>query len=145
MASSTGPRRHPHRVGSAGDHPARGAVVTRQRRVAVTSPQTRLALARHRTGVRMQLPHLAPADLERARRIHRAQLRAALAAVGLLAVLIIGLPVLLAAFPGLDGVRIGGLPVSWLALGVLPYPALVLLARWQLRRAERLERDRDLP
>jgi len=119
--------------------------MTRQRRVAVASPQTRLALARHRTGVRMQLPHLAPADLERARRIHRAQLRAALAAVGLLAVLIIGLPVLLAAFPGLDGVRVAGVPVSWLALGVLPYPVLVLLARWQLRRAERLERGRELP
>ncbi|HEX4249583.1 MAG TPA: hypothetical protein VH008_17090 [Pseudonocardia sp.] len=111
----------------------------------MTSPQTRLAMARHRPGARRQLPHLAPADLERARRIHRAQLRAALAAVGLLALLIVGLPVLLAAFPGLDGVRVGGLPVSWLALGVLPYPALVLLARWQLRRAERLERDRELP
>jgi hypothetical protein len=102
-------------------------------------------MARRRTGVRAELPHLAPADLERARRIHRAQLRRAVGAVGLLAVLIIGLPVLLAAFPALDGVRVAGVPVSWLAVAVLPYPALVLLARWQLRRAEQVERPPELP
>ncbi|WP_445188957.1 hypothetical protein ACTXG6_17960 [Pseudonocardia sp. Cha107L01] len=119
--------------------------MTRQRRATVTSPQTRLAMARRRTGVRAELPHLAPADLERARRIHRAQLRRAVVAVALLALLIIGLPVVLAAFPGLDEVRVAGVPVSWLAVAVLPYPALVLLAGWQLRRAERVERHRGLP
>jgi cytochrome oxidase assembly protein ShyY1 len=31
--------------------------------------------------------------------------------------------------------------VSWLMIAVLPYPAMALLARWQLRRAERLEDD----
>lgn len=119
--------------------------MTRQRRVAVASPQTRLALARRRTGVRADLPHLAPADLERARRMHRAQLRRALVAVALLAALIIGLPALLAVLPWLDEVRIAGVPVSWLAVAVLPYPALVLLARWQLRRAEQVEESGDAP
>ena len=84
--------------------------MTRQRRIAVTSPQTRLALAGRRTGVPAVPPHLAPADAERARRIHRRE------------------------------VRLGGIPVSWLAVAVLPYPVLALLARWQLRRAERTER-----
>lgn len=119
--------------------------MTRLRRVAVTSPQTRLAMSRHHPGVRRHLPHLAPADLERARRVHRAQLRRALVAVGLLAMLMIGLPALLAGFPELDRVRLAGVPVSWLALGVLPYPLLVLLAWWQLRRAEGVERRRDTP
>jgi len=125
--------------------------MTRQRRVAVASPQTRLALARRRTGVRADLPHLphlphlAPADLERARRMHRAQLRRALVAVALLAALIIGLPALLAVLPWLDEVRIAGVAVSWLAVAVLPYPALVLLARWQLRRAEQVERSGGEP
>lgn len=114
--------------------------MTRQRRVTVASPQTRLAMARRRTGVRAEPPHLAPSDIERARRVHRAQLRFAILAVGLLAALIIGIPIALAAFPRLDAVRLAGVPVSWLAVGLLPYPALVLLAGWQLRNAERTER-----
>jgi uncharacterized membrane protein len=113
--------------------------MSRHRRVAVASPQTRLALARRRT-VRAEPPHLAPADLERARRIHRVQLRRAVWTVGLLAVLIIGLPVLLWLLPELDGVRLAGVPVSWLAVAVLPYVVLVLLAGWHLRRAEQAER-----
>jgi hypothetical protein len=119
--------------------------VTRQRRVAgrvsVTSPQTRLALAGRRSGAPAAPPHLAPAEAERARRIHRRQLRGALVVLALLGALLLGLPLLLSALPELDGVRLGGVPVSWLAVAVLPYPLLVGLARWQLRRAERTERD----
>lgn len=114
--------------------------MTRQRRVAVASPQTRLALARRRSGVRAEPPHLAPAELERARRIHRAQLSRALAALALLGALILGLPGLLELFPGLDDLRVAGVPVSWLAVAVFPYAVLVLLARWQLRGAEAVER-----
>jgi hypothetical protein len=114
--------------------------VTRQRRVAVTSPQTRLALAGRRTGAAAAPPHLAPAEVERARRIYQRQLRYALGALLLLFGLLLGLPLLLAALPELDRLRVAGIPVSWLAVAVLPYPLLVALARWQLRRAERVER-----
>lgn len=114
----------------------------RLRRVAVTSPQTRLARAGRRSGATAAAPHLAPADLERARLIHRRQLRCALAALGVLAVLLLGLPLALSSLPELDTVRLAGVPVSWLAVAVLPYPLLVLLARSQLRRAERVERGR---
>jgi hypothetical protein len=106
----------------------------------VTSPQTRLALAGRRGGAAAAHPHLAPADAERARRIHRAQLRQAVMVLGLLGALLFGLPLLLAAAPALDHVRLLGVPVSWLAVAVLPFPVLALLARWQLRRAERAER-----
>lgn len=119
--------------------------MTRQRRVAgrvgVTSPQTRLALAGRRSGAPAAPPHLAPAEAERARRIHRRQLRGALVVLALLGAVLLGLPLLLSALPELDGVRLAGVPVSWLAVAVLPYPLLVGLARWQLRRAERTERD----
>lgn len=108
----------------------------RRGRQVVTSPQTRLAMAR-----RPDVPHLGPGELRRARRLHRVQLRQALTAVGLLAALLVGLPVVLAAFPGLDDVRLLGVPVSWLALGVLPYAGLGTLAAWHLRRAERTERE----
>jgi hypothetical protein len=110
------------------------------RRVAVTSPQTRLALAGRRTGTPAVPPPLPPAVVERARRIRRRQLRLALGVLALLALLLLGLPVALAAAPELDEVRLAGIPVSWLAVAVLPYPALALLAAWQLRRAERAER-----
>jgi hypothetical protein len=114
--------------------------VRHQRRIAVTSPQTRLALAGRRSGAPAAPPHLAPADAERARRIHRRQLRHALAVLGLLGALLLGLPLLLAGAPALDAVRVAGVPVSWLAVAALPYPLLALLAGWQLRAAERTER-----
>jgi hypothetical protein len=113
--------------------------MTKQRRVAVTSPQTSLVIARRRSGVRVDPPHLAPADMDRARRVHREQLRRALGAVAGLAGLIVGLPLALFAFPALDAVRLLGVPVSWLAVAVAPYAVLVLLAGWQLRRAEQAE------
>lgn len=115
--------------------------MTKQRRVAVSSPQTKVALSRRHVANVGQPPHLAPGDLERARRAHREQLRWALVAVVLLGGLIVGIPLLLAAFPALDDVRLVGIPVSWLAVGVLPYPLLIALSRWQLHRAERIEQD----
>jgi hypothetical protein len=119
--------------------------VTRQRRVAVTSPQTRLALAGGRRGAPAAPPHLSAAAAERARRVHRRQLRHALGALALLGALLLGLPLLLHALPELDGLRLAGIPLSWLAVAVLPYPLLAALAGWQLRRAERTERDGDEP
>jgi hypothetical protein len=85
------------------------------------------------------MPTLDSADAERAQAIFQAQRRHALAPLLLLCAGMLGLPLVFAIFPGLDEVRVGGIPLSWLALAVLPYPALVLLARWQLRRAERIE------
>jgi hypothetical protein len=110
------------------------------RRVAVTSPQTRVARAGRRGGTAAAHPHLAPADAERARHIHRRQLRQAVTAVVLLGALLFGLPLAIAMVPELDQVRLAGVPVSWIAVAVLPYPVLVLLAGWQLRRAEHTER-----
>ena len=118
---------------------------TGAKRVTVASPQTRLAMVR-RSAVRMESPHLGRADLERARRIHRVQLRAALAALALLTAVVVGLPLLLAALPELDDVRVAGIRISWLAVAVLPYGALVAIAVVQLRRAERIERrDGETP
>jgi hypothetical protein len=111
------------------------------RRVAVTSPQTRVALAGRRSGAPAAPPHLAPADAERARRIHDRQLRYALTVLGLLGALLLGLPLVLAGIPALDTVRLAGIPVSWLAVAVLPFPLMALLAGWQLRKAERVERS----
>jgi uncharacterized membrane protein (DUF485 family) len=111
------------------------------KRVAVMSPQTRLAHSRRRLRGRWRVPKLDPAGAERAAELYRAQRRLAVAPLVLLFVLMLGLPLVFALFPGLDSLRLLGIPVSWLALAVLPYPALTLLAGWHLRRAEHTEDD----
>lgn len=117
-----------------------------KRRVAVMSPQTRLAHARQsrwagrRPAVTWQRPQLDPAAAERAVIFYHRQRSRAITALVLLFALLFGLPLVLAALPGLDTVRLFGIPLSWLMLAVLPYPAMVVLARWQLHRAEAVER-----
>lgn len=108
------------------------------RRQVVTSPQTRLAHARRRHRTSWRPPALDPADARRALAVYKAQRVRAASAVAALIALMVGLPLLLRATPGLDDVRLLGIPVSWLAL-LLPYPAMAALSWWQLRRAERVE------
>lgn len=112
------------------------------RRVAVTSPQTRVALARRR-GPPVRAPRLAADELERAERIRRAQLRRAVTALLAVAGFLVGLPLLLDLVPEADTVRLSGVPASWLAVAVLPWPVLGGLAWWQLRRAEAVEAAGD--
>jgi hypothetical protein len=107
--------------------------------MAVMSPQTRLAHSRRRQRAPWRVPKLDSAGEARAVALYRRQLRLAVAPLAFLFAGMLGLPFLFAAFPSLDEVRLFGIPVSWLALAVLPYPALTLLAFWQLNRAERTE------
>lgn len=115
--------------------------MNRGRRVVVTSPQTRLAMTRRRRERPWRRPQLSAVDTEHARRLYLRQRAAAFPALVLLFGLVFGLPLALAVAPGLDHVRLAGIPVSWLLLAVLPYPLMLALARWQLRRAERAEDD----
>jgi hypothetical protein len=116
--------------------------MTRVRRVAVSSPQTRLAHARGRARGRWRVPALDPGDAERAAALYRRQRAIGLPVLLALAGLLLGLPLVFTAWPALDTVRLLGVPVSWLLLAVLPYPAMALLAFVQLRAAERAERRR---
>ena len=75
----------------------------------------------------------------------RAQRHLAATVLGAAALTLGALPLLFALLPGTRGLAVGGLPVVWLVLGVLVYPAVVLLARWYTRASERIEADfRDL-
>jgi hypothetical protein len=116
--------------------------MNRGARVAVTSPQTRLAHARGWSRGRWRPPSLPPADAERAAALYLRQRRRALGPLLLLFAMLLGLPAALALLPGPEAVRLLGVPVSWLALAILPYPLLLGLARWQLHRAESVERSR---
>lgn len=109
------------------------------KRVAVTSPQTRAAHARRTLRRRWRAPRLEPGEALRARTLYRAQRRIGAVALLLLFALIFGLPLVFAVAPVLDEMRVLDVPVSWLLLVLLPYPAMAALARWQLRGAERAE------
>ncbi|KOG12140.1 hypothetical protein ADK34_32650 [Streptomyces viridochromogenes] len=67
------------------------------------------------------------------RSLMRSQLRAALTALGALALLVGSLPLLLA-LPAPEA-------LVWAALGVGVYPVVWAIAHWYVRRAERNERD----
>src|SRR3954463_10437724 len=108
--------------------------MSRIRRVAVTSPQTRLAHARRRSRHRWRQPRLPVGDTQRATALYRAQRRRGVPALVLMFALLLGLPGVFALFPGLNTARRWGLPVAWWRSAVLPYPAMAVLARWQLRR-----------
>ena len=114
------------------------------RRVAVTSPQTRVALGGRR-GPPARAPRLTHDELARAERVRAVQLRRAVTALLAGGAFLVGLPLLLQLVPALDDVRLFGVPVSWLAVAVLPWPVLTALAWWQLRRAERAEAEEDRP
>ena len=112
----------------------------RPKRVAVTSPHTRLAHLRGRARGRWRVPRLDADEAERAAALYLAQRRQGLLALILGVVTLVGLPLVLAVWPALDTIRLWTIPVSWLMLAVLPYPALTALSFWQLRQAERIER-----
>lgn len=69
----------------------------------------------------------------------RVQRRLALRTMALLIGALMLLPIGLALVPGLEHVRLVGIPVSWLLLGVAAYPALLLLAAHHRRAVDRLE------
>lgn len=75
------------------------------------------------------------------RSLVRSQLRLAVLVCGAVGVLLGGLPLLFLLWPGVERVRLFGLPLPWLLLGVLVYPLLIAAAGYYVRHAERNERD----
>ncbi|UED84639.1 hypothetical protein [Streptomyces profundus] len=116
------------------------------RRVRITSPQTRIALARrHRPAQHLLPPTIHGPDerdsTEAARTLFARQRRQALRTLGLLGLVLFGLSGLLAALPVLSRITVAEVPISWLLLMGGTYPVLLLIAVRHVRRAERLEGD----
>lgn len=88
------------------------------------------------------LPVPPPADIAAARRMFAAQRRIALRTLLGLGGILAGLIGAVAAFPALDGVRLFGIPASWLLAGVAVYPLLLLLGIVHVRSTERAEERR---
>lgn len=71
----------------------------------------------------------------------RAQGRLASLVLLTVAVLVGGLPAAFRLLPGMAGVQVLGMPLSWVLLAFAVYPVLLLLGWLYVRAAERNERD----
>nr|WP_222108933.1 hypothetical protein [Streptomyces cupreus] len=105
-----------------------------ERRVVVTGPPRRTRPASGYYRPRTEIDEQTTLGHTYVRSLMRSQLRAAMAVVAVLGLLIGPLPLLFATMPDSDR-------LEWTVLGFCLYPPLVLLARWYVRRAERNERD----
>jgi hypothetical protein len=112
----------------------------RARRERITHPRTeapRRAPARpasHEIGEQTQVGAVYMDSLIRSQR------RLAIVVCFTIAVLLVGTALLGAFAPTFARLRLLGLPLPWVVLGVLIYPALIGLAAYTVRHAERNER-----
>jgi uncharacterized membrane protein (DUF485 family) len=111
------------------------------RRARVVSPRSSAARAAAHRPVRREIDEQTIVGDVYMRALVRLQLRLAVGVCLIFAVLLGGLPLVLALQPELATVRPLGLPLPWLLLGVVVYPALVVAAWLYVRQAERNERD----
>lgn len=111
----------------------------RPERVRVTGPPQR-APARGQTRLG-DVRELTPLGGVYLRSLLREQFLLSVRVLVLLAVTLGSLPLVFHLAPGLAEVSVLGLPVAWVALGVVVYPALVLVGWAYVRVAERNERD----
>ena len=110
-------------------------------RVTVRNPRGRATPSRPGERALAELRGQTEAGEVLLRSLIRAQLLLAVRVFAVFGSLLLGLPALFAAWPGLGGVRVFGLPLPWVILGVVVYPLLVLLGLLYVRQAERNERE----
>ncbi len=111
------------------------------RRVAVTSPRTRPVRPVSRRAVTRDIDEQTRLGEVYVASLVHAQLRLALTVCSVFGCLLGGLPLLFAVQPALRTLRVLGIPLAWLLLGVAVYPALIGVAWLYVRQAEHNERD----
>ncbi|HEY3631826.1 MAG TPA: hypothetical protein VGL21_13035 [Jatrophihabitantaceae bacterium] len=114
-------------------HPARRVRITHPRTDAARRVPARPVI--HEIDEQTQLGEVYMASLVRSQR------RLALLVCTLTAGVLAGTALLGALVPGFARVRVFGIAGPWLVLGVLIYPAMIGLAAYTVRHAERNERD----
>ena len=108
------------------------------KRVRITSPRTTAGRPR-RVVVIEEIDAQTAVGEVYLRSLMRSQLRLAVGVLSLLAVTLGGLPLLFATAPETRQWELLGVPLPWLALGLLVYPALIGTGWWYVRQAERTE------
>jgi VIT1/CCC1 family predicted Fe2+/Mn2+ transporter len=111
------------------------------RRVRVVSPRRSAARAASSRAVSRDIDEQTHVGEVYMGSLMRTQLRLAIGICLIFGVLLGGLPLLFAVDPGLAEVSVAGVPLPWVLLGVLVYPALIAGAWVYVRQAERNERD----
>lgn len=109
-------------------------------RVTVTSPR---AASRRTEPVspRHEVDEQTEVGMVYLRSLMRVQLRLSLFFLGGLLAVTAGVPLACRLDPGISDLTVAGIPLPWLLLGVLAYPALWLVGRAYVRMAERAERE----
>jgi hypothetical protein len=112
-----------------------------QKRVRVTSP--RMSSPRHGPvhPVTTDIDEQTPLGELYMATLVRAQWRLSVSVLVCAAVMIGGLPLLFLFVPATATLHIGPIPLPWLILGVLIYPALWLAGRYYVRQSEQIERE----
>jgi putative solute:sodium symporter small subunit len=110
-----------------------------EHRVRITSPRTGARPHVRRT-TREEIDQSTAVGEVYIRSLMRAQLRSALRILLVLMVTVGALPAAFAFIDGFAEIRVAGVPLPWLILGVGVYPGLLLLGWIYVRRAERTER-----
>ncbi|WP_225320914.1 hypothetical protein [Streptomyces luteolifulvus] len=123
-----------------------GASKPPPRRVTVAHPRTLASLGQgqpvaRQTSVSDDLGRQTPLGDVYLRSLMRSQLRLGLAVVGVLVLVLGGLPYLVFSTPALRDGTLAGIPVAWLILGVAVHPVILILARVCLRHARSNESD----
>lgn len=110
------------------------------RRVRVTSPRSGAA-RRRQIAVTHEIDAQTGVGEVFVRSLIASQIRVGLLVLGVVAVLLGGLPALFWLLPGLREAQALGIPLPWLLLGGLVYPTLAALGWFYVRQAERVERE----
>jgi hypothetical protein len=71
----------------------------------------------------------------------RAQWRLSMSVLASAAMMIGGLPLLFLFVPATRSLKVGPIPLPWLILGVLIYPAIWLAGHYYVRQSEQIERE----
>jgi hypothetical protein len=111
------------------------------KRVTVTHPRTAAARSSARRSFRGDVREQTPLGVTMITSLRRAQLRLAVIVGTGLVVVLGGIPVVFLAVPGLRELRVGGLSLGWIVLGLLVFPAICGAAWWYVRAAERTEAE----
>ncbi|WP_455578023.1 LytR/AlgR family response regulator transcription factor [Actinomadura luteofluorescens] len=109
-------------------------------RTLVTGPRTR-TVRRPRYPVTREIDEQTGLGEAYMRSLVRAQWRLAARLCLVLAVVVLGLPLLFALVPAVREREVFGLPLPWVLLGGLMYPWFVACGWWYVRQAERNEDD----
>jgi hypothetical protein len=111
------------------------------KRVTVTHPRTAAARGSARRGVRRDVREQTALGVTLITSLRRAQLRLAVVVGAGLIVVLGGIPLMFLAFPALRDLRVAGLSLGWIVLGVLVFPGICGAAWWYVRAAERTESE----